>query len=44
MTLEDRIPAQRLFAFRRAAELGNVSAVCRELGLSRALFYRYWTV
>ena len=41
MTLEDRVQAQRLFAFRRAAELGNVSAACRELGLSRALFYRW---
>ena len=41
MTLEDRVQAQRLFAFRRAAALGNVSAACRELGLSRALFYRW---
>jgi len=41
MTLEDRVQAQRLFAFQRAAELGNVSAACRELGLSRALFYRW---
>jgi hypothetical protein len=40
MTLEDRVQAQRLFAFQRAAELHNVSAACRELGLSRALFYR----
>jgi transposase InsO family protein len=41
MTLEDRVQAQRLFAFQRAAELHNVSAACRELGLSRALFYRW---
>jgi transposase len=41
MTLEDRVQAQRLFAFRRAAELENVSAACRELGLSRALLYRW---
>jgi transposase InsO family protein len=40
MTLEDRVQAQRLLAFRRAGELGNVSAACRELGMSRALFYR----
>jgi transposase InsO family protein len=26
---------------RRAAELGNVSAACRELGISRSLFYRW---
>lgn len=41
MTLEDRIQAQRLLAFRRADELGNVSAACRELGISRTLFYRW---
>lgn len=41
MTLEDRVQAQRLFAFRRAEELGNVRAACRELGLSRAVFYRW---
>lgn len=40
MTLEDRVQAQRLLAFRRANELGNVSAACRELGMSRTLFYR----
>ncbi len=41
MTLEDRVQGQRLFAFRRADELQNVSAACRELGLSRSLFYRW---
>ncbi len=30
MTLEDKVQAQRLRLFRRAAELGNVSAACRE--------------
>jgi transposase InsO family protein len=41
MTLEDRVQALRLLAFRRADELGNVSSACRELGLSRSLFYRW---
>jgi transposase InsO family protein len=41
MTLEDRVQALRLLAFCRAEELGNVSAACRELGLSRSLFYRW---
>ena len=39
MTLEDKVQAQRLHVFRRAAELGNVSAACREAGISRARFY-----
>jgi transposase InsO family protein len=39
MTLEDRVQAQRLHVFRRAEELGNVSAACREAGISRARFY-----
>jgi transposase InsO family protein len=39
MTLEDRVHAQRLRLFRRAAELGNVSAACREAGISRSLYY-----
>ena len=30
-----------LLALRRAGELGNVSAACRELGISRSLFYRW---
>jgi len=41
MTLEDSVQAQRLNVFRRAEELGNVSAACREAGVSRALFYRW---
>jgi hypothetical protein len=30
MTLEDKVHAFRLRLFRRAEELGNVSAACRE--------------
>ncbi len=41
MTLEDRVQHLRLYAIRRAEELGNVSATCRELGISRSLFYRW---
>ena len=41
MTLEDSVQAQRLNVFRRAEEIGNVSAACREAGVSRALFYRW---
>ncbi len=40
MTIEDKIHAFRLHLFRRARELGNVSAACRELGVSRSLFYQ----
>ena len=40
MTLEDRVQAQRLHVFRRAEELGSVTAACREAGISRSLFYR----
>jgi hypothetical protein len=40
MTLEDRVHAFRLDLFRRAQELGNVIAACRELGVSRSLFYQ----
>ena len=35
MTLEDSVHAFRLHALQRAEELGNVSAACRELGISR---------
>ncbi len=35
MTLEDKVHGFRLHLFRRAQELGNVSAACRELGVSR---------
>lgn len=40
MTLDDRVQALRLLVFRRAQVLGNVSAACRELNVSRSLFYR----
>jgi hypothetical protein len=39
MTLEDRIVGVRLRVVRRAEELGNVSGPCREVGISRTLFY-----
>lgn len=41
MTLEDSVHAFRLRALQRAYELGNVSAACRELGISRTVFYRW---
>ena len=40
MTLEDRVHALRLRLFRRAEELGNVSAACREAGVSRSAYYQ----
>ncbi len=40
MTLEDKVHAFRLHLFQRARELGNVSAACRELGISRSLYYQ----
>ena len=40
MTLEDKVHAFRLHVFSRAEELGNISAACRELGISRTLYYR----
>jgi len=41
MTLEDKVHAFRLRVLQRAQELGNVSAACREAGISRTLFYRW---
>ena len=41
MTLEERIQGLRLRALYRAVELGNASQLCRELGISRSLFYRW---
>ena len=41
MTLEDKVHAFRLHVLQRAEELGNVSATCREAGISRTLFYRW---
>lgn len=43
MTLEDKVHGFRLLLFRRAHELGNVSAACRELGVSRSLYYQLRT-
>lgn len=41
MTLEESILALRLRVMRRAQQLGNVSAACREAGISRTLLYRW---
>jgi len=41
MTLEDKVHAFRLRVLQRAEELGNVSAACREAGISRTLYYRW---
>ena len=41
MTLEDRIRAFRVHAMEQARQSGNVSRTCRELGISRTLFYRW---
>jgi transposase InsO family protein len=41
MTLDESILAMRLRVMRRAGELGNVTAACREAGISRTLFYRW---
>jgi transposase len=40
VTLEDKVHAFRLRLFRRAEELGNISAACREAGISRSLYYQ----
>ena len=40
MTLEDKVHAFRLRLFRRAEELRNISAACREAGISRSLYYQ----
>ncbi len=40
MTLEDKVHGFRLHLCQRARELGNVSAACRELGISRSLYYQ----
>ena len=44
MTLEDKLRAQRLQVFRRAEELGSVSGVCREAGISRSLYTQLHSV
>jgi transposase InsO family protein len=41
MTLEDKVHAFRLHALQRADDLRNVSAACKELGISRTVFYRW---
>lgn len=41
MTLEQKVLALRLFVMRRAAELKNVTEACRQIGISRTLFYRW---
>jgi transposase len=41
MTLDKSVHGMRLRVIERAQALGNVSAVCRELGISRTVFYRW---
>lgn len=41
MTLADSVHQFRLHAMCRASQLGNTSQACRELGISRTLFYRW---
>jgi transposase InsO family protein len=41
MTLDQSILGMRLRVMRRAQELGNASAACREAGISRTRFYRW---
>lgn len=41
MTLDQSIQGLRLRVMARAKQLGNVSAACREFGLSRTVFYRW---
>jgi Helix-turn-helix domain len=43
MTLDESVHGMRLRVIERAQVVGNVSAVCRELGISRTLFYRWRT-
>jgi transposase-like protein len=41
MTLDESVHGMPLRIIERAQVLGNVSAVCRELGISRMVFYRW---
>jgi len=41
MTLEDTVQRNRLRILQRAQDLGNVSAACREAGISRTLYYQW---
>ena len=40
MTLEDKVHSYRLHLFRRAQELGNVSAPCRGRGVSGSVYHQ----
>ena len=41
MTLDESVHGMRLRVIERAQALGNVSAVCRAMGISRTVFYRW---
>jgi len=41
MTLDESVHGMRLRVIERAQVQGNVSAACRELGISRTVFYRW---
>lgn len=41
MTLDESIQGLRLRVLQQATATGSVSAVCREQGISRTLFYRW---
>ena len=41
MTLDESVHGMRLRVIERAQAVGNVSAVCREMGISRTVFYRW---
>ena len=41
MTLADSVHQTRLHAMVYVARVGNVSQACRDLGISRTLFYRW---
>ena len=43
MTLDESVHGMRLPVIERAQVVGNISAVCRKLGISRTLFYRWRT-
>jgi transposase len=41
MTLDESIQGLRVRVMRRAEQIGNVSQVCTEFGISRTRFYRW---
>ena len=41
MTLEQSIQGYRLQVLAEAERIGNVSAVCRQFGISRTVFYEW---